>query len=131
MPRQNRPVVRDGRLQAPKKRTDRSYLGNAAPPVAPAPSEAAADEPAPAHDPVAAFQPPAPPPAAAPAAPSALPVSPSQAAEHAAARRRRREVDPEALLAQDSSYAMHELRRIAILAVMVVATLIALGVFMR
>ncbi|HXK33470.1 MAG TPA: hypothetical protein VNM91_05585, partial [Dehalococcoidia bacterium] len=29
MPRQNRPVVRDGRLQPKRKRTDRSYLRTA------------------------------------------------------------------------------------------------------
>jgi hypothetical protein len=135
LPRQNRPVVRDGRLQTPKKRTDRSYLGTARPASAPEP-EAPAEESAAPHDPGAAFQPPASPASpAAPVAPAAA-RQPSAVAplatEHAAtARRRRHEVDPEALLTQDSSYAMHELRRIGVLAVMVVATLIALGVFMR
>ena len=32
---------------------------------------------------------------------------------------------------QDSSYAMHELRRIGVLAVVIMATLIGLGIFMR
>ena len=34
LPKQNRPLVRDGRLQTPKKRTDRSYLRPGGPEVA-------------------------------------------------------------------------------------------------
>jgi hypothetical protein len=45
--------------------------------------------------------------------------------------RRRREVDLHALAVADTKYAFHELRRIAILAVMVVATLVVLGIVLR
>jgi hypothetical protein len=129
LPKQNKPVVRDGRLQAPKKRTDRSYLGTTAAPEI-APSEVPSPEQA--TDPVAAFEapaavvtPPTPQVAAAPV------TAPAAQVASAPAARRRREVDPDELLAQDSSYAIHELRRIGIIAAIILGTLIGLGVFMR
>jgi hypothetical protein len=129
LPKQSKPVVRDGRLQAPKKRTDRSYLGTTPAPEI-APPEAASPEPT--TNPVAAFEAPAavatsptPRVATAPVAPPAAQVASAPAA------RRRREVDPDELLAQDSSYAIHELRRIGITAAIILGTLIGLGVFMR
>ncbi len=147
MPRQNRPVVRDGRIQAPpptKKRTDRSYLQ----------PSTAIDEPASieetplaegeaetmsgdatvvlAADPTAAF--------AAPAAPSA-PKAPAPAAPVRQAGvvralqqqgiRKRRDVDLDALARRDTSYAIHELRRIGILTAMVVVTLVVLTIVLR
>jgi hypothetical protein len=45
--------------------------------------------------------------------------------------RRRREVDLHALAVADTRYALHELRRIAILTTMVVVTLIVLGIVLR
>lgn len=132
LPKQNRPLVRDGRLQAPKKRTDRSYLGAPPPATSDEPSEQGASQAGapPMNDPTAAFQAPAE--VVSSAGTHAVPASrPPIATTDAAARRRRRDVDPEQLLAQDSGYAMHELRRIAVLAAMVVGTLVALGIFMR
>ena len=143
MPRQDRPVVRDGRLQVKKKRTDRSYLSPDAP-TGPQITEEPVEDEAPAQemtapvDPTAAFAPPP-----APAAPAPAP-SPASAAAIAAARasgaaralqqqgvRKRSDVDLQALGRRDTSYAMHELRRIGVLAVMVVTTLIVLGVVLR
>lgn len=129
LPKQNKPVVRDGRLQAPKKRTDRSYLGTtSSPPVA----EPELPTSVQTNNPVAAFEAP-PAMAAAPAVPARAThaVAPVSAAAPAVASRRRREVDPDELLAQDSSYAIHELRRIGVIAALILGTLIALGVFMR
>jgi hypothetical protein len=72
---------------------------------------------------------------------SAAPGSPATAASvraTGAARalqqqgvRRRREIDPQALADYDSRYAKHELRRIVILATMVIVTLIVLGIVLR
>ena len=45
--------------------------------------------------------------------------------------RKRREVDVQSLAVRDTQYAMHELRRIAILAAMIVVTLIVLGFVLR
>lgn len=127
--KQNKPVVRDGRLQAPKRRTDRSYLG-----TAPSSPVAEPDSPTPVQtaDPAVAFQSPVPT-ATAPSAPAAATAvaAPAPATAPAAAARRRREVDPEELLAQDSTYAMHELRRVGVIAALILGTLIGLGVFMR
>ena len=132
MPKQNRPMVRDGRLQAPKKRTDRSYLT-----TAPGPAETAVEEVtdadivAPAAD-------------LAPVAVEAAAVTAPDVASSAQARatgveralqqqgvRKRREFDVQALARRDTKYAYHELRRIAILATMVVITLIVLTFVLR
>ncbi len=144
MPRQDRPVVRDGRLQVKKKRTDRSYLrpGTAAEPqiseeepnTEEAPAEIAA-----MADPTAAFAPPPPPPPpAAPTAPAPAAGPSANLRTTGAARalqqqgvRKRSDVDLQALATRDTSYALHELRRIGVLAVMVVTTLIVLGIVMR
>lgn len=142
LPRQNRPVVRDGRLQPKRKRTDRRYLrpatqsedaavpddealtvadtagGDAAVPVAPAPVT-----PAPA---VAA------PAASSPTAPArSLPAIGVARALQQQGVRKRREVDVTELLRRDSAYALHELRRIAILAALLITTLIVMGVVLR
>ncbi|HXK34548.1 MAG TPA: hypothetical protein VNM91_11110, partial [Dehalococcoidia bacterium] len=45
--------------------------------------------------------------------------------------RKRRDVDVVELLRRDSAYALHELRRIAILAAILITTLIVLGVVLR
>jgi hypothetical protein len=45
--------------------------------------------------------------------------------------RRRRELDLHALAVADTKYAIHELRRIAVLAAMVVVTLVVLGIVLR
>jgi hypothetical protein len=45
--------------------------------------------------------------------------------------RKRREFDIEALAVRDTQYAIHELRRIAVLATMVIITLIVLWVVLR
>jgi hypothetical protein len=86
-----------------------------------------------APDPVAAFTPPPPAPAAAVAA-APVAASPRGGAARALQQqgvRKRREVDVNELARRDSSYAMHELRRIAILTVMVVVALIVLAVVLR
>lgn len=154
MPKQNRPLVRDGRLQAAKKkRTDRSYLGGAGTPTdapaapaeepvveaAGAPEEVGVsiDEVMPAGGPAPAAAQPAAAPAAAPtaAAPTAarpagrLPTSVRALQQQGI--RRRRELDVDALAERDTRYAIHELRRILILATMVIVTLIVLGVVLR
>lgn len=151
MPKQNRPFARDGRLQAKKKRTDRSYLRpNAA---------AAAVEDAPIVESVADDA------AEAPADAGAVPATPAGAADGGGAVRReqrrvagtaapaaaasagrlpttvraiqqqgvrkRREFDVQALAMRDSAYALHELRRIFILASMVVITLVVLWFVLR
>lgn len=138
LPKQNRPLVRDGRLQARKKRTDRSYLR---PGLAPAPElaaveEAAAEEPAvdvvaetpvaPAAEPATRATAPAP---ARPAASGKLPTAVRAIQQQGI--RKRREVDLHALARRDSQYAIHELRRIFILTAMVVTTLIVLGFILR
>lgn len=129
MPKQNRPLVRDGRIQAPKKRTDRSYLSPAS---APEPvAEEIEDERAPVEPSVSAA-----PIAAATAAPVAQPRQYQRASGAARAIqqqgvRKRRDVDVHALAERDTRYAMHELRRILIFATMVVVTLIVLGIVLR
>lgn len=146
MPRQDRPVVRGGRLQVKKKRTDRSYLTPTATPTAPvepqiteepvasAAEEVTVPEAASRVDPTAAFAPPAHAPAAA--APSPAPAATARAGGAARALqqqgvRKRSDLDLQALARRDTSYALHELRRIGALAVMVVVTLIVLGIVMR
>jgi len=138
VPKQNRPLVRDGRLQARKKRTDRSYLRPAgAPPpledqVAPEEIEAPADS-----GPEAVAEPlGAPPPAAAAPARAATAAAPARLPSTARALqqqgvRKRRELDIAAVTRRDSEYALHEMRRIFTLAAMVVVTLIILGIVLR
>ena len=175
MPKQNRPLVRDGRIQARKKRTDRSYLGSnggatgiaedvepeESLPEAPAVEEAAAaQEPAASTDdapeaaaidaePAAAEVAPAPAASAPVSSSTAVPARANGAAASTngaatagrltgTARalqqqgvRKRREFDVEALALRDSKYAMHEIRRIATLAVMVIITLVVLSLVLR
>jgi len=140
LPKQNRPLVRDGRLQARKKRTDRSYLrsGPDAEPLNQPDSEDAPEEPT-ASDVVRAAAR-----AAVEAAPATQPgaLVPAERQQPgklpAAARalqqqgvRKRREFDIHALAIRDTNYAKHELRRIATLAIMVIATLIVLTFVLR
>jgi hypothetical protein len=156
----NRTVVKDGRLQVKPKRTDRSYLQPSPTPQAPEavtdpePGEVPAVTTEPATDAAAASAPEAaartpddaaaaatlspPPPAPAPAAPTAAVAATGAAPATGAARalqqqgvRKRREVDLNELARRDSSYAMHELRRIAILTVIVVVSLVVLAVVLR
>ena len=135
MPKQNRPLVRGGRIQGTKKRTDRSYLrpagapdpGAAAEPLADPGDGASIAEPDAVSEILVAEAP------AAAAASSAIPgrLPSSVRAIQQQGVRRRREVDLQALAVADTRYAKHELRRIAILAVMVVATLVVLGIVLR
>ena len=144
MPKQNRPLVRDGRLQAKKKRTDRSYLRPTPAPAAEPESAVAEEEITDASDVVRAA-------ARAAAAPESEFVEPADASDAAvpfkrtpagklptAVRaiqqqgvRKRREFDVRALAIRDTNYAKHELRRIAILATMVVVTLVVLTFVLR
>lgn len=131
MPKQNRPLVRDGRIQA-KKRTDRSYLRPGAAP-ADAPADAAAAD---AAEPDAFAEPDAvaeilasTAPAVAAATPGRLPTSVRAIQQQGV--RKRRDIDLNALAVNDTKYALHELRRIAVLATMVVVTLIVLGIVLR
>jgi hypothetical protein len=152
LPKQNRPAIRDGRIQAKKKRTDRSYLRPAAAPSVPEePAELLEDnderdaaevvraaveaaEPTTPAEPATAFSAPA---APAPAPPAAgRPVSPGKLPTTVRAIqqqgvRKRREVNIQALQRRDSDYAIHEFRRIAVLAVMVVITLVVLTFVLR
>jgi hypothetical protein len=149
MPKPNRPLVRDGRLQAKKKRTDRSYLR---PDAAPADTAALDDEmsgedvaesgingsgTALAEMPEAAaaeLPPAAAPQAAAPVAPTRTPSTRLPTAVRAIQQqgvRKRREFDIQALAVRDTQYAIHELRRIAVLATMVIITLVVLWVVLR
>lgn len=126
MPKQNRPLIRDGRLEV-KKRTDRSYLrpatrtvDDAEPDIAS--STAGTTDLEPAEDQMAAAV--------------AQPVRAPRAVGSARALqqqgvRKRREFDIEGLAQRDTAYAYHELRRIAVLAALVVITLIVLAVVMR
>lgn len=149
MPKQNRPLVRDGRLQPiKKKRTDRSYLGGASGRPAldeptieehglpegafeadTAPEDALPESPVDTPD----VQTPPPPVAAAAPSPRAasgrVPTT-VRAIQHQGVRRRR-ELDVDALAERDTRYAMHELRRILVLATIVVVTLIVLGIVLR
>lgn len=143
MPKQNRPLVRDGRLQARKKRTDRSYLRPepARPAAEPAPAEEEEEPDATdvvraaaraAAEPEAEAAPAVEPAAAAPAPrqqtgklPTAVRAMQQQGV------RKRREFDIRALAIRDTNYAKHELRRIAILAAMVIVTLVVLTFVLR
>jgi cell division septation protein DedD len=139
LPKQNRSLVRDGRIQAPKKRTDRSYLRPSSgateivsvddaevdetsdAPEAPVATEAS-------MQPATAFAPPM----AKPAAPA--PVGKLPTAVRAIQQqgvRKRRDVDLGALARRDTSYAYHELRRIGVLATMVIVTLVVLWFVLR
>ena len=138
MPKQNRPVVKEGRIQPPKKRTDRSYLGTGPAVPDPAPSEVPAIDVAEAvamsPDPTAAFAAPAPaavkvPPAAKP--PMRVPAVGAVRALQQQGVQKRSGVDLNALARRDTSYALHELRRIGVLTAMVITTLIVLGVVLR
>jgi hypothetical protein len=141
VPKTNKPLVRDGRLQAPKKRTDRSYLRpssgatNSTPVEAPLEEEAAGAESADrATSPTDAFAPPepAPAPAAAPAKPALVGKLPTTVrAIQQQGVRKRRDFDLGALARRDTSYAYHELRRIAALATMVIVTLVVLWFVLR
>jgi hypothetical protein len=147
LPRQNRPLVRDGRLQSnKKKRTDRSYLGAVAQPridEEPAVEEAANEE-------LSADITEQAPESAAPEAVAAAPEAAAEAAPVGTSQparsgrlpsgvralqqqgiRRRRELDVDALAERDTRYAYHELRRILILTTMVIVTLIVLGIVLR
>jgi hypothetical protein len=140
LPKQNRPLVRDGRLQARKKRTDRSYLR-------PAPAGEPQNEPETGNgeeEPTASDVVRAAARAAAEAAPAAQPDTSSPAERQqpgklpTAARalqqqgvRKRREFDIRALAIRDTNYAKHEIRRIATLAIMVIVTLIVLTFVLR
>ena len=125
MPKQNRPLIRDGRIQT-KKRTDRSYLRPSADPAAaPAAEAEAADDTLGEPDEVAHVIENA----TTNTPPSRLPAAARAIQQQG--MRKRREVDLEALAQADTQYALHELRRIAILATMVVVTLIVLGVILR
>jgi hypothetical protein len=150
LPKQNRPLVRDGRIQAKKKRTDRSYLRpEAAPAETVAEEELLEEEPQDASAVVraavsAAVEPSMPEPTAAFAPPSAaanaavpfqrtpsgkLPTAVRAIQQQGV--RKRREFDVQALAIRDTKYAIHELRRIAVLASMVVITLIVLALVLR
>ncbi len=138
MPKPNRPLVRDGRLQAPKKRTDRSYLrpSTGATEIVPVDDEGveAATNAVAAAEPTAAFAPPAAPPAreAKPTgAATAAKLPTTVRAIQQQGVRKRRAVDLKALAQRDTSYAYHELRRIAILATMVIVTLVVLWFVLR
>ena len=126
MPKQNRPIVRGGRLQ-PKKRTDRSYLSPR--PAAPAPEEGLDAEASVEDLGVEAAAPgraaPPQPVAASYRVPTAVRAIQQQGV------RKRRTVDVHGLAARDARYALHELRRIAVLAAMVIVTLIVLGIVLR
>ena len=135
MPKQNRPLVRDGRIQ-PKKRTDRSYLrpgaapGDAAPTDAPEVDDGESEsftEPDAVAEILAKTAPAV---AAATAAiPGRLPASVRAIQQQGV--RKRRDIDLNALAVNDTKYALHELRRIAVLATMVVVTLVVLGIVLR
>jgi hypothetical protein len=149
MPKPNRPLVRDGRLQAKKKRTDRSYLR----PDAAAPDTVELDDQTPEEDaeetgmngsdtalagmPGASsvgLTPAQAPAAAAPVAPTRTPPARLPTAVRAIQQqgvRKRREFDIQALAVRDTEYAIHELRRIAVLATMVIITLVVLWIVLR
>lgn len=140
MPKSNRPLVRDGRIQASKKRTDRSYLrpSSGATEIVPV-DDAEIDEAleTPAEAPVSAtsstsIAPTSPVPAAtttATPAPGKLPTSVRAIQQQGV--RKRSDVDLGALARRDTSYAYHELRRIAVLATMVIVSLVVLWIVLR
>ena len=69
--------------------------------------------------------------APAPARPAPTRVPTSVRAMQQQGVRKRREFDVQSLAVRDTQYAIHELRRIAILAAMIVVTLIVLGFVLR
>ncbi|MHB8376742.1 MAG: hypothetical protein ACYDEB_07270 [Dehalococcoidia bacterium] len=152
MPKQNRPLVRDGRLQSKKKRTDRSYLRPDAAPApvggAPVAGETVADEAAAsaglaAPSPDGATAQPAATGSARGSGPSPAPPTATAAATGGGRLpttvraiqqqgvRKRREFDVHALGVRDTTYALHELRRIFVLASMVIITLVVLWFVLR
>jgi hypothetical protein len=124
VPKQNRPLVRDGRIQA-KKRTDRSYLRPSGTPASAEPSSEEIDEAFGEPDEVAEVIETA----TADVPPARLP--PAARAIQQQGMRKRREIDLEALAKADTTYALHEMRRIAVLTAMVLVTLIVLGIVLR
>jgi len=140
VPKQNRPIVRDGRLQV-QKRTDRSYLR---PTAAPSQLKTEADEPDetlvnPEDLPEEAG---AEPDAVAEVIQQVVQAKPAPMASAAALPasvralqqqgvRKRREVDVEELARADARYALHELRRIAILAALVIGSLVVAAIALR
>jgi len=162
LPKQNKPLVRDGRIQAKKKRTDRSYLAGAVATAtdavespehdtdivddpqklaqAEAVEQAADDEVALLADTTNTMASMPPPMSVAPPEPRVRPAATTRGANRlpTAVRaiqqqgvRKRREFDLQALAQRDTAYAYHELRRIAILATMVIITLVVLGFVLR
>ena len=128
MPKQNRPVVRGGRIQSAPKRTDRSYLKPSSAPTAPpaAPEEGTSAE----VDAQTTFTAPASPAPAAAAAPAARSL-PAAARAIQQQGQRRRGVDVAELAKADTQYAYHELRRIAVLTTLVIVTLVVLAIVLR
>jgi hypothetical protein len=144
LPKQNRPLVRDGRLQVnKKKRTDRSYLRGTRVPTVADPDSPSADGIITEDEALEAQ-------VQAGALGSAAVAEEEEAAPAASAQargegrvagavraiqqqgvRKRREVDLQALAVADTQYAIHELRRILVLTVMVVTTLVVLGIVLR
>jgi len=131
LPKQNRPFVRDGRLQAKKKRTDRSYLRPAAAPAPPPAEEleVAEEESAEAPEPMPVA-------ATAPAHTAARPrpagrVPAAVRAIQQQGVRKRGELDLHELAVADTRYAIHELRRIAIFAALVITTIVVLAIVLR
>jgi hypothetical protein len=141
VPKQNRPIVRDGRLQV-QKRTDRSYLNS--PSTAPSQLKTEADEPdetlvnpedlpeesgaepdavADVIEDVVEAQP--------AAMPSAARLPASVRALQQQGVRKRREVDVDELARADTRYALHELRRICILAALIIISLIVAAFVLR
>ncbi len=140
MPKQNRPLVRDGRIRAAKKRTDRSYLR----PGAPSTSEQNADDALLDAEDAAENELPAaePMPEVAAIAPTASSVAssarrvPGRAAGSVRAMqqqgvRHRRELNVDEMAVRDTRYAIHELRRIAVLTTLVIIALIVLTIVLR
>ena len=147
MPKQNRPLVRDGRLQVnKKKRTDRTYLrpggpstDDATPPEDAAPldeeslvevDEAVAMRALPVEPATPAAAAPGRVAAPAPARASAAPPAAMRAIQQQGVRKRG-DIDLHALAVADTRYALHEMRRIAVLTALVIATLIVLAIVMR
>ena len=156
MPKQNKPLVRDGRIQGRKKRTDRSYLSGAVATATDAvespehdvdivddPQRLAAAEAveqtaddevallADATNTMASIPQPAPLAAPQKATRGSGRLPTSVRAMQQQGVRKRREFDLTSLARRDTEYAYHELRRIAILASMVVVTLVVLGFVLR
>jgi hypothetical protein len=143
VPKQNRPLVRDGRLQSSKKkRTDRSYLR----PASASPSEPVeeeqlvaaelaeaeeASEPSMPVEPTDVFRAEPQTMAEEPRAMPSVRATGTVRALQQQGVRKRREVDIALLQRRDSDYALHELRRIFVLAAMVVITLVVLTIVLR